>query len=31
MSERYNFRENETKWQAAWDKAAAFRASQNPP
>ena len=29
MSERYNFRENETKWQAAWDKAAAFRASEN--
>jgi leucyl-tRNA synthetase len=29
MSARYNFRENEVKWQAAWDKAAVFRAGED--
>jgi len=29
MSARYNFRENEAKWQAAWDKAAVFRAGED--
>ncbi|MBL8835459.1 MAG: class I tRNA ligase family protein, partial [Alphaproteobacteria bacterium] len=27
---KYNFKESETKWQAAWDAAGAFAARENP-
>ena len=31
MSTQYNFRDNETKWQKAWDRASIYKAKESAP